>query len=125
MNVLKIITGIACGFLIVLMSLFVFLENPEKKLYEETVESIMKQEDLSSFQEVLDSFPEVKNIKLKIERIGYLKSSIHNITGGPAPNVSKEESLYIQDCTQEIRILQNSVQENLTQVLTTYAKSYP
>ena len=125
MDAVKAATGFACGFLIILFILIVFIENPEKELYEAVVESIMIHEGLSSFQEVIDSFPELINIKSKMNRITYLKSRIHSITGGSAPNVSREESLQIQDYTHEIHQLRRSVKEELTQLIATYVDPAP
>ncbi len=125
MDVIKVAKGFACGFLIVLFILIAFIENPEKELYEKAVESIMIHEGLSSYQEVLDSFPDLKNIKSKMKRITYLSSSIHGLTGGPAPNVSREESLQIQEYGHEVRLLRSSVKEKLTQLIATYAENEP
>jgi len=125
MDVIKVAAGFASGFLIVLFTLIVFAENPEKKHYEKTVESIMVHEGLSSYQEVLDAVPELKDIKLKMKRIAYLNSSIRDATGGPAPRISKEESLQLQGYSHEIRQLRRSVKKELSQLISFYAEEKP
>lgn len=121
MDLIKFSVGCACGFLMILITLIIVLENPDKKRYEQTIESLMSREGLSSVQEVLDSFPELKNIKYKLERIAFLKSSLSSSTGGPAPNLSKAESLEVQAYRQEIRQLRNHIKQELSQLNTFYA----
>ncbi len=125
MKVIKVAAGFACGLIILLFTLIVFIENPEKERYEKVVESIMIHQGLSSLQEVLDAFPELKVIRSKMNRIAYLKSHIYEITGAPAPNISREESLQIQDYNHEIYQLQRSVHEKLTQLLVTLEEGKP
>ncbi len=122
MNVIKTTTGLACTFVIVLFALIFSTENPEKKLFEKTVQSIMIHEGMSSHQELLDAFPELKDIKSKMKRIDSLNSSIHSMTGGPAPNVSKEESLQLQSHTQEIQQIRKSIKEELSQFSSIYSE---
>ncbi len=116
MDKVKIVAGFAYGFLIFLFYLVIFVENSEQRLYDETVEILMIQHKLSSTQEVLDLFPKLKDIKSKIKRINTLKNSINSITGGPSPNVSKEESLQVQDYIEEIYLLQQNIKEELSQL---------
>jgi hypothetical protein len=125
MKVIKIAATVASCFLIALFFLIIIVENPEVALYNETVEMLMNQEKLETEDEVLDHFPALKDIKSMMNRISYLKSSIHSITGGPAPNVSKEESLYVQRCAHEIRQLQRNIKEELSQLIIIYATVEP
>lgn len=125
MNVIKIAAGFVCSLIIVLSVLIVFVENAEKELYEKTVESIMIHEKWSSSQEVLDSFPELRDIQSKMERIAFLNRNIHSLTGGPAPNVSREESLQIRGYTHEIRQHQRSIKQELSQLIAIYKKDQP
>jgi hypothetical protein len=125
MKYIKIAATFASCFLIALFILIIIVENPEVALYNETVEILMNQEKLETEDEVLDHFSALKDIKSKMNRISYLKSSIHSITGGPAPNVSKEEGLYVQRCAHEIRKLQRNIKEELSQLITIYATVEP
>lgn len=125
MNIIKVVAISACGLLIVLFTLITSIENPEKKLFEETVESIMINEGLSSYQEVLDASPELKDIKSKMQRVSYLNNCINRIPRGPAPNVSREKSIQIQDYTHEIRQLRRNINEELTQLLAIYVENQP
>ncbi len=121
MDAMKVTKGLAIGFLLVLLGLIVFIENPEQKRYENAVASLMIHEGLSSSQEVLEAYPELQDIKLKMDSIDRLQRDIHALTAGPAPNVSNEERLQIIDCNNKIVQLQKSVQEKLTQLQATYA----
>ena len=121
MDVIKVTAGLAVGFLIALLGLIVFMENPMQEDYKEAVESIMINEGLSSVQEVLDAFPDVEDIKSNMDRIACLKRDIHALTAGPAPNVSTEEMLLIDAYKNEIVLLQKSVNEKLTRLKSTYA----
>lgn len=125
MNVIKIAAGFACALIVVLFSLLIIIENPEKDLFDKTVESLMVQKGLASSQEVLDAFPELAEVNTKVKRIAYLKSSMHSITGGPAPDVSAEDAVYVQACADEIRQLQINIKEDLSQIMVTYASNQP
>ena len=117
--------GVTCGILILLFILIVFVENPEKALYEKTVETLMTYNGLSSVQEVMEQFPELQDIQAKIKQIAYLKGNLQSRTGGPAPNLSKEGSLQIQIHAQEIHQLRRNVKEELTQLLADHAAGQP
>jgi hypothetical protein len=125
MKVIKIAATFASCFLIALFIMIITVENPEVALYNETVEILMNQENLETVDEVLHHFPALKDIESMMNRISYLKSSIHSITGGPAPNVSKEDGLYVQRCAHEIRQLQRNIKEELSQLVIIYAAVEP
>lgn len=120
MDLIKIAANAASVFLIVLFAFIFFIENPDQRRYDQMVESLMIHEGLSSEKEVLAAFPVLKKIQSAMERISYLKSSIHGIVGGPFPNVSKEEKLQLDNYHLEIRQLQENVEQELAQLETIY-----
>ena len=125
MRVITIAASIACGLTILLSTLNFTIESTAQERYEKVVKSLMLHEGLSSFQEVLDAFPELKDIKSKMSRISYLSNSIHRITEGPAPNVSKTASLQVQTYSHEIRQLRESTQADLSQLAAIYQEDQP
>lgn len=120
MNGIKVIAGLACSILIVLFLLIACTKNPEKALYEQTIKTLMIHQRVGSFQEVVEYYPELRDVQTKMERIAFLNNYIHHITTGPAPIVSREESIRIQDFNQEVRQLRVNVKATLTQLLTDY-----
>lgn len=125
MKVIKVAAVIACSFLVTLCTLIFLIENPEKKRFEQTVESLMIHEGLSSEQEVFDAFPALKDIQSKMDRIAHLNRDIQSLTGGPAPYVTPEKRLQIQDFILEIQQLKNNVNEGLPQFINIYVSGQP
>ncbi|MEL6812787.1 MAG: hypothetical protein AAFP76_15775 [Bacteroidota bacterium] len=121
MDIIKVASGLACSCLLLLLTLLVFIKNPEKTLFEKTVQTIRTEEGLSSVQETLDHFPKLREIKVKMERIGYLSRNIHMLTAGPAPNLSKVESRQLQEYSDEIYQLRKSVKVELTLFIEGYS----
>ncbi len=120
MKGIKVIAGFACSILIILFLLIAFTENPEKALYEQTIKTLMLHKDVGSFQEVVEYYPELEDIHSKMKRIAYLNNHIQHITTGPAPIISKEESIRVQNFRLEVRQLQINVKEALTRLTTNY-----
>lgn len=77
----------------------------------------MTNEGVFSSEEVLNTFPELMEIKLKMNRISSLQKRIHSITAGPAPNVTIEEEFLLNECNSEISRLKRSVKEQLVQLI--------
>ncbi|MBX2827504.1 MAG: hypothetical protein KTR22_05045 [Flavobacteriaceae bacterium] len=122
MDPFKIIVGIAIGIISVIVFLFAFLKNPEEVRFHETLELIMKQENLSSREEVMYSFPQLETVAIQLDRIGQLQSNIQRISGGPAPNMSQDELLEMQASTHEIHRLRKSINQELEQFKSNYRK---
>ncbi|RMF00614.1 MAG: hypothetical protein D6772_06140 [Bacteroidetes bacterium] len=115
MEAIKLAAGLACGLILLLCSVLVFVSTPENERYEQTVETLKRRQGLSSVEEVLAVFPQLQGIQLKIRRISYLHDQIHRITEGPAPDVSEEESRCIQAYMEEIHQLRQHVKQGLAQ----------
>lgn len=125
MDTIKVATGISGSILILLIAVLAFTKNPEKQLYDKTVESLMAQQGMSTQQEVMHRFPELYVVKSKMERIGHLNRTIHSLTSGPSPNVSEGDDLRIQEYSEEIKRLQNSVKRELKQLIATQVAYQP
>ena len=125
MDAVKVSIGLALSSFFVLFGLIIFIGNPEQEDYENTVESLMIRDGLSSVQEVWDSFPELVAIKSNMERIAFLKRNINALTGGPAPNVSTEEMLLIDAYQNEIVQLQKKVNDELTKLKAAHSVAAP
>ncbi|MEM1324519.1 MAG: hypothetical protein AAGI23_01120 [Bacteroidota bacterium] len=116
MTAIKIAIAAACSLLLLLGMLIVFAQNPEQKLFDETVELLMERECLASSSEVMRRHPELKNIELKMERINQLKTTTQRLTGGPAPNPSMQEQEKAAMNRQIIKQLQSEIQTALLQL---------
>ena len=112
MDVIKVV-GVVCSLLVVLLMLTVFIKNPEEALFEKTIDRLMKQEETSSFKDVLECFPELRVIQSQMEKLTELNNRIIQLTQGPAPNVSREESLLVQEYSFEAQQLRTSIKEEL------------
>ncbi|MEO0338955.1 MAG: hypothetical protein AAF242_07050 [Bacteroidota bacterium] len=113
MNTIQFTLGIATLIIGTLIALLIFAENPEKAIYQDTVRKLMEHEDLRTYQELIKRFPQLKVVDSKLERIGFLKKNIYQITGGPAPNPSAAEQLQIQYLRDEIQLLQAQIKGEL------------
>jgi len=113
MDQIKIFTGIAISFFLLLFILVLFVKNPEKQRFEEAVQSIMIREGLT-YQEVLAYHPELKQVESHLKRIDYLNKIIYNKTAGPAPNVSGQAGNQLTKYSKEIRLLRKTIDEQLS-----------
>ena len=118
----KMAMGLACSISLVLLLVILATENPERALFERTVEELMAREGLNTFNEVIKSFPILKSIEADINRMGHLNRMIQSNAGGPAPVITKAKSLEMQECNQEIRQLRERVTRELLQLLAAQAK---
>jgi len=123
MNVFKAVAGVSLSIIITLLILTTLIKNPEKVLYEKTIEVLMVHKGLATSREVMSCYPEVRDIESKRKRIAFLNRSIRNATEGPSPNISREKSLQIQELYQEIRQLRSSVKKELTQLIAIHTKN--
>lgn len=114
MDSVKVAVGTACSILVVLVLLLVFLKNPERALYDRTMETLMIQEGFSSQEELQKRFPKLRDIDLKMKRIASLNANIRCLTGGPAPNISEKERQQLSQFREEIKLLERSIKEELT-----------
>lgn len=120
MNISKIVLGLLLSFLIIVLSLVLCLKDKDKSTYQEAVNFLMIQEGLSSPEETVNYFPELRDIKSKIDRIDYLSRTIHRFTEGPAPEVSINEQRLAKEYYFEIKHLRKSVTAGLSRMLATY-----
>lgn len=117
MDLMKVLIIAAFSFISILFMILFFSKNPDEKLFDETVASLMIIEGLSSVDEVIDVFPVLENIKSKMDSISYLKNHIDGMSGGPSPIVSKEESQQLKNYKDEILKLRRSIERELNQLL--------
>ena len=122
MNSIKVAAAIACCLVTAIVVLVALFENPERTLYDQTVKTMMIQEGLSSETQVLEHWPELRQVSEKMEKIGQLNSEIHSLTAGPSPMLSVEEIQLLETYRSEIRTLQRSVNDQLVLLLTPYSK---
>ncbi len=125
MSIPKIAAGFAFSILSVLLLLTAVLENPEKELFTKTIESIMVEEELSSIQEVLDSFPDLKVIDAQIRQLTFLNNRIRSTTAGPAPNLSQEDNLQVQEYSHKARQLRSDIKTELSRINAARTKDQP
>lgn len=125
MSVVKIATGLACGLIILLLSISFTAKNPEIALYEKTVKTLMQQEHLNSIQAVEIQFPILKDIKAKMDEIADLKEVVHSKTHHLAQSTSREESIQIAFYTKQVKQLQKLVRVELLELLATYSDLQP
>lgn len=123
MRIVKIASACACTIGILVVALAFTVKNPETELYEKTVEMLMRQEGMSSHQEMEEHFPELLNIKSKMNRISYLNQIVLSKTRSPAPTITEGEALQMAYYTQRIRQLRRRVRTELSQLIATYAES--
>ena len=122
MNGIKVATAVACSFLILLLLLVVFAENPQQTLYKKTIKTMMIHEGLTSEDQALEHSPELQDISARMERIAQLNSVIHSMTSGPAPDLSGEEISLLEEYREEISTLQTSVNDQLMLLMAPYTK---
>ncbi len=125
MRAVKFAAGLACGLIILLLTLTFSLENPEKALYQKTVELLMKQEGLVTNQEAEEHFPILIDIQSKMNRIAELNQIVQSRRQGPSPIQNGNESLYLEDCIQKIRLLQKVVRIELSQLMAASREAQP
>jgi len=125
MRITKIAAATACGLTLLLLTLTFTVKNPEVALYEQTVETLMEQEDLASSQEVEERFPMLIGVRAKMNRIADLKRFVLDKTQSPAPIITEEEVLQLEYYKQKIHQLRRGVKVDLSQLLEVYAESQP
>ncbi|MEO1435965.1 MAG: hypothetical protein AAFV80_10540 [Bacteroidota bacterium] len=125
MNAIKIALGTALILLFFIISLCWNPASPETQLFSKTAQTLMQADSSVSFADLLNQFPELKEAQEKIQRISDLRQTIHRLTEGPTPNPSKTESETIQAHLEEIKILQQNIQQVLNHLLAIHAKHLP
>ncbi len=85
----------------------------------------MIEEELSSFQEVLDSFPDLKVIDAQIRQLTFLNNRIRSSIAGPAPNLSQEENLQVQEYSHKARQLRSNIKAELARINAARTKDQP
>jgi len=125
MKIVKIIALIASSFLVTLLALIITVKNPEVALYEKTIETLMDKEHLTCEQDVLDNFPDLKDIKSSMARVAYLDGFIQGKTQGPAPMVTAAESKQLTAYREEARQIRKEIKEELNQIIITQSIQIP
>lgn len=116
MNYLKFILGFFLSLLVSLIMMVSLFKEKEESLFKSTVQLLMIEENLSSYEEVKEYFPELKIIESKIEEIQYIERNIHSLVAGPAPRVSKEDNIRLQEYIYKIANLRTTVKAELLQL---------
>ncbi|MEM1216074.1 MAG: hypothetical protein AAGJ82_10335 [Bacteroidota bacterium] len=119
MDIIKIALGITSSIFILLLGTMIFIQDTSTTLYEQTIETLKRQENLPTTQAVLDRYPELVQVKAQVDRIHYLSGNIQRMTEGPAPNIDADDSQLIRRYRSEVQYLQSIVQERLTRLLLT------
>lgn len=125
MKVIKIAAVIASSFLIALLFLITKVENPEVALYKKTIEMLMEQEGIATKQEVEEQFPILIDIKSTMNQIANMNEFVLSKTRNPAPILTEAEALQLVHYIKRIPQLREQVQEELTQLMTTYVAFQP
>jgi len=125
MRIAKIAVATACGLTLLLLTLTFMVKNPEVALYEQTVEILMKQENLASSQEVDERFPILIDVRAKMNQIADLKRFVLDKTQSPAPIITEEEMLQLEYYKQKIYQLRKGVKVDLSQLVAIYTESQP
>lgn len=125
MKVIKIAAVIASSFLIALLFLITKVENPEVALYKKTIEMLMEQEGIATKQEVEEQFPILIDIKSTMNQIANMNEFVLSKTRNPAPILTEAEALQLVHYIKRIPQLREQVQEELTQLMTTYVAFLP
>lgn len=120
MNVVKLMMAIASLIVVALLAIIIFVKKPTNILFEKAITTVMLHENFTSQEEVIHQYPVFEEMKSKMNRIAYLRSSMHAITSGPVPMVSKAERLQLQYCTDEIHRLQKNITSTLQHFITNY-----
>ena len=122
MNSIKVAAAISCCLITAIVVFVLLFENPQHALYKKTINTMMIQEGLSSEEQVLEHWPELKEVGKMMEKIGQLNSDIHSLTAGPSPMLSGEEQQLVEQYRMEIRTLQRSVNDQLALLLTSHTE---
>lgn len=125
MKYLKIAAILAGSFLIALFTLIFKVENPEVTLYEQTVETLMRQKGLTSKPEIEEYFPALIDIQSKMHKITKLNEFVLRKTQSPPPILTENESLQLLHYLEEIPQLRKEVRTELFLLLETYAETQP
>lgn len=123
MKATKVATIVAPCFLLLLLLLAVLVENPQRERFEKTIKTVMSHEGFTSEEQALEYCPDLRDISAEMERMARLKSVIHGMTAGPAPNLSREEVRLLYQYRKEVGRLFASVDEQLARLVITYTKS--
>lgn len=118
----RIVSFLAASFLVVLFYKIATSNPLFNKEYEEVVQFIMEKEGYLTTQEVAHAFPQVEKIKTDLGQLSYLKRNLNSLTGGPAPQFSKERNLQIEAYQKEIQLLNQSIKEDLYQLRSLYVE---
>lgn len=121
MNIIKIAIGVSCSIMLLLCMLTISTESSEDTFYKKTVETLITEQGFSSHTELIEAFPELRNIEADRKRIHYLKESIEYLIGGPNPNTSEQVRLQIKNHKDEINQLKENINQQLNQIRAAYA----
>jgi len=125
MKTFKAVAVFACSFLVLLFTLITKVENTEIVLYKKTVKILMQEADVTSEQELKDSYPTLHEIQSNMNQIEHLNQMVLDKIKSPAPIVTEEESLQLEKHRQRISQLQKEVRTNLSQLLNESIENQP
>lgn len=125
MSVAKTAAGIACGLTMLLLVLAFNIKKPETALYEKTVKILMRQEGLTTEQEIEERFPELNEIQSNMNQMAKLNQIVLRKTQGPSAITSEEENRELESYRQRLWQLRKKVRTELSQTIAIYTEVQP
>lgn len=125
MSVAKTAASIACGLTMLLLVLAFNIKKPETALYEKTVKILMKQEGLTTEQEIEERFPELIEIRSNMNQMAKLNQMVLRKTQGPSAITSEEENRELESYRQRLWQLRKKVRTELAQTIAIYTEVQP
>ncbi|MEN1784734.1 MAG: hypothetical protein AAGF77_06285 [Bacteroidota bacterium] len=116
MDKANIALGIAAGLILGLLALLIFTSPPEKAQFQETLAPLGHQEGIVSDKQPEAHTVASQDIEHCLERIAILNGQINAIAGGPAPDVTPEDSLQMVEYTFEIAQLRKKIRRQLNRL---------
>ena len=118
MNSFKIITTTAITIILIIILLLMSFKNHQLDYYNQTVDTLMVQQNLSSHEAVFQHFPELHAIKSDIEKVANLKRDMQSIALHPNSIFLEEPTIKLEGISKRIEALNLSINNKLSQLLT-------
>ncbi|MEM8528858.1 MAG: hypothetical protein AAGG68_29755 [Bacteroidota bacterium] len=111
-----ILAAIAVNTFVGLLLIQLFVLHPMDRSYEDCLAQIQSQTGLEQEADIFRLYPDLKVAKSNCETVKSLRAEIEAISGGSAPNVTKEQEQLIQEKQVKMKELQARNEEIFEQI---------
>ena len=116
MKTIKSISIIASTIIFTLIALALNQEDPLKANYRNTVDDMMKMENVQAETEIMEMYPALSEAKASIERSDQLKSIICAKTSAIAPALTRQEESELKQMQEEVIQLRQAAGQMLKEL---------